>query len=247
MEPDAHQNGCIWASATRVVQALHVEGLTSAGLEVATNLRNLEPISCSTFGNRRMTASGQADHLSCGLIPLTKSLSSQGSTVLTWARRTRQTRQTEPTTAPMMFACRLSPADPTHTRTIGSGGQLTCPVSLSHVSRAVQSLLLYPEADTPSVQADGRDDLFDRHNQFVMGGNHRGTRRTGGTTTTTFSAGGGYHHSHSYSETWSSTTTTDVAAHPHGEPLTKQLLRYWLAPSHTFLLTTMLSLTHAIG
>ena len=200
---------------------------------MATNLRNLGPISHSAFGNRRMTASGQVDHLSCGLIPL-KSLSSQGSTVLTWARRTRQTRQTEPTTAPMMFARRLSPADLTHTRTIGSGGRLTSPVSLSHVSQAVQSLLLYPEADTPSVQADGRDNLFDRQNQFAMGGNHRATRRTWGTTTTTFSGGGGYHHSHSYSETWSSTTTTDVAAHPHGGSLTKQLLRCWLALSHAF-------------
>ena len=166
---------------------------------------------------------------------------------MTWARRTRQTRQTEPTTALMMFARRLSPADLTHTRTIGSGGRLTSPVSLSHVSQAVQSLLLYPEADTPSVQADGRDNLFDRQNQFAMGGNHRATRRTWGTTTTTFSGGGGYHHSHSYSETWSSTTTTDVAAHPHGGSLAKQLLRCWLALSHTFPFEIIFSLTHATG
>ena len=163
-----------------------------------------------------------------------KSLSSQGSTVYTWARRTRQTRRTESTTVPL-FPRRLSLSDLTHTRTIGSGGRLTRPVSLSHVSRAVRTILLYPKTDALSVQVNVRDDLFDRQNQFVMGGSPRTTRRAWGTTTTTFSAGGEYHHSHSYSEIWS-TTMTDATTRTYGEPLTKQLLRCWLAHLHTFLL-----------
>ena len=131
---------------------------------------------------------------------------------------------------------RLSPGDPTHTRTMWSGGRLTSLVSPC-ISRTVRTVLLCFGTDAfLSVQVDVGDNSFERQDQFEAGGNQGTTQRNW--STTTIATGRVYYQRQEYNEVVpvapSSSVATHATANTGGGSLAKQLLYSWLVLLHTF-------------